>query len=622
MKNQKDYRPKGHERPGGPMGAGMMPVEKAKDFKGTLKRLIHFLSPYKFKIFAVFFMAILSTGFSIAAPKIMANITNSIFGTIMARFGGAANAPFDYTYIARIIFILIAVYLVSSLFNWGQGFIMAGVAQKTAYDLRRESDLKLSRLPLSYFDQTSRGDILSRITNDMDNISNTLQQSLTQIITAIVTIIGVLVMMLTISPLLTGISVVMIVISGAATMVIAKNSQKFFKEQWASTGRLNGHVEEIYTGHREVTLFNRQKAAMEVFEDENKNLYKSSFKAQFVSGIIMPSIHFINDINYVLICVVGGMRIISGKITLGDVTAFVAYSKQISQPITQTASILNTLQSTIASAERVFQLLDETEQEPDTNKPVVMENTKGLVEFKNVFFSYSEEKPLIEDLSLTARPGKTIAIVGPTGAGKTTLVNLIMRFYEIGAGQICIDGVDIRNMTRENLRSQIGMVLQDTWLFSGSIYDNIAYGVEGDVSEAAVLSAAKDAYVDHFVKTLSEGYGTVLNDDASNISQGQRQLITIARAFLSDPSILILDEATSSVDTRTEVLIQKAMERLMQGRTSFVIAHRLSTIRDADLILVMRDGAIVEQGNHEELLAAHGFYYELYNSQFSDSQSA
>ena len=621
MKNQKNYQPKGHERPGGPMGAGMMPVEKAKDFKGTLIRLIHFLSPYKFKILAVFLMAILSTVFSIAAPKIMANITDSIFNTVLARFGGAADAPFDYGYIGRIILILIAVYLVSSLFNWGQGRIMAGVAQKTAYDLRRESDLKLARLPLSYFDKSSRGDILSRITNDMDNISNTLQQSLTQVITAAVTIIGVLVMMLTISPLLTLLSVAMIAASGVATMFIAKTSQKSFKEQWASTGRLNGHVEEIYTGHREVTLFNRQNAAMDVFEAENKNLYKSSFKAQFVSGIIMPSIHFINDLNYVLICVVGGMRIISGQISLGDVTAFVAYSKQISQPITQTASILNTLQSTVASAERVFQLLDEQEQEPDKEDAACLEEPEGLVEFKNVSFSYSEDKPLIEDLSLTANPGKTVAIVGPTGAGKTTLVNLIMRFYEIAEGSISIDGVDIRDMTRENLRSHIGMVLQDTWLFSGSIYDNIAYGVD-EVSEQAVLSAARDAYVDHFVKTLSEGYDTVLNDDASNISQGQRQLITIARAFLSDPSILILDEATSSVDTRTEVLIQKAMERLMQGRTSFVIAHRLSTIRDADLILVMRDGAIVEQGNHEQLLAAQGFYYELYNSQFSEEESA
>jgi len=616
---------------GGPPGAGaMMPAEKAKNVKKTIKKLLEALRPQRKALILVFIMAICSTVFSIVAPKVLARVMDILIDGLKSKYMNPA-ATFDFTSIGKIVLQLALIYLVSAGFSWVTQYTMAGISQKTVYKLRQDVDKKLTRLPLKFFDQTSRGDILSRITNDMDNIAMTLQQSLTQLITSLTTILGILIMMLTISPLLTLISVITLPVAMGLTMVIAKFSQKNFSEQWASTGRLNGQIEEMYTGHNIVKLYNHQEDAKEDFRKENEKLYKSSFRAQFISGIVMPAMNFINNCNYVIICVLGGIRIINGTMSLGDVTAFISYSKQFTMPIAQTASILNTMQSTIASAERVFELLDEKEEIPDSKDAVPLLKSTGHIRFNNVSFRYSPDVELIEDMNLEVQPGQMVAIVGPTGAGKTTLVNLLMRFYEIGEGSIEVDGVDIRNMTRENLRSCFGMVLQDTWLFNGSIHDNIAYGATSKrtgsaednavVSTEDILAASKAAYVHHFVKTLPEGYDTVLTDEASNISQGQKQLLTIARAFLADPSILILDEATSSVDTRTEILIQKAMAKLMKGRTSFVIAHRLSTIRDADIILVMKHGHIVEQGTHTSLLEANGFYADLYNSQFKSGLS-
>ena len=624
--------PKPHRRGfGGPPGAGaMMPAEKAKNVKKTVKKLLEALRPQRKALILVFIMAICSTIFSIVAPKVLAKVMDILIDGLKSKFMNPA-ATFDFTSIGKIVLQLALIYVVSAGFSWVTQYTMAGISQKTVYKLRQDVDKKLTRLPLKFFDQTSRGDILSRITNDMDNIAMTLQQSLTQLITSLTTILGILIMMLTISPLLTLISVITLPIAMGLTMLIAKFSQKNFSEQWASTGRLNGQIEEMYTGHNIVKLYNHQEDAKEDFRKENEKLYKSSFRAQFISGIVMPAMNFINNCNYVIICVLGGIRIINGTMSLGDVTAFISYSKQFTMPIAQTASILNTMQSTIASAERVFELLDEKEEIPDSKDAVPLLKSTGHIRFNNVSFRYSPDVELIEDMNLEVQPGQMVAIVGPTGAGKTTLVNLLMRFYEIGEGSIEVDGVDIRNMTRENLRSCFGMVLQDTWLFNGSIHDNIAYGATSKrtgsaednavVSTEDILAASKAAYVHHFVKTLPEGYDTVLTDEASNISQGQKQLLTIARAFLADPSILILDEATSSVDTRTEILIQKAMAKLMKGRTSFVIAHRLSTIRDADIILVMKHGHIVEQGTHTSLLEANGFYADLYNSQFKSGLS-
>ena len=616
---------------GGPPGAGaMMPAEKAKNVKKTVKKLLEALRPQRKALILVFIMAICSTIFSIVAPKVLAKVMDILIDGLKSKFMNPA-ATFDFTSIGKIVLQLALIYVVSAGFSWVTQYTMAGISQKTVYKLRQDVDKKLTRLPLKFFDQTSRGDILSRITNDMDNIAMTLQQSLTQLITSLTTILGILIMMLTISPLLTLISVITLPIAMGLTMLIAKFSQKNFSEQWASTGRLNGQIEEMYTGHNIVKLYNHQEDAKEDFQKENEKLYKSSFRAQFISGIVMPAMNFINNCNYVIICVLGGIRIINGTMSLGDVTAFISYSKQFTMPIAQTASILNTMQSTIASAERVFELLDEKEEIPDSKDAVPLLKSTGHIRFDNVSFRYTPDVELIEEMNLEVQPGQMVAIVGPTGAGKTTLVNLLMRFYEIGAGSIEVDGIDIRNMTRENLRSCFGMVLQDTWLFNGSIRDNIAYGATSKrtgraednavVSTEDILAASKAAYVHHFVKTLPEGYDTVLTDEASNISQGQKQLLTIARAFLADPSILILDEATSSVDTRTEILIQKAMAKLMKGRTSFVIAHRLSTIRDADIILVMKHGRIVEQGTHTSLLEANGFYADLYNSQFKSGLS-
>jgi ATP-binding cassette subfamily B protein len=524
----------------------------------------------------------------------------------------------DFGAVGRTLLLLVGIYLVSALFAWGQQFIMAGVAQRTMFRLRRSVDEKLSRLPLRYFDDHARGDVLSRMTNDIDNISTTLQQNLTQIITAVLTIVGVLIMMLTISPLLAGISVLCVPLSFVLTIIIAKRSQKQFTAQWQCTGDLNGHVEEMFTGHNVVKVFGRQDEAIATFDQHNQKLYQASFKAQFISGIILPVMNFVSNLNYVSIAVVGGLRVANGQISLGDVQAFIQYARQFTMPITQTASIMNVLQSTAASAERVFELLDEAEEEPEAAVPTVLAHTQGHIALEDVAFRYVADTPLIEDLNLDVRPGQTVAIVGPTGAGKTTLVNLLLRFYEIDHGRIAVDGVDTRTMTRSSLRRLFGMVLQDAWLFTGTIHDNIAYGREG-ASDDEILAAARAARVDHFVRTLPEGYQTVLDDDATAVSQGEKQLLTIARAFLADPDVLILDEATSSVDTRTEVLIQEAMAELMKDRTSFVIAHRLSTIRGADTILVMDHGRLIEQGTHDELLARRGFYYDLYTSQFVEA---
>ncbi|MED1471201.1 ABC transporter ATP-binding protein [Bacillus salipaludis] len=610
------------QRQGGPDGGGfgfrggMMPVQKAKNFKGTLKRLISYLKPHKFQLLAVLITAIISTIFSIVSPKIMGKATTRLFEGLMMKLRGVPGAKIDFDYIGNIILLLIGLYILSAIFAYIQQYIMAGVAQKTVYHLRKEVEEKLNRLPLKYFDARTHGEILSRAINDVDNISTTLQQSLTQLITSVVTIIGIIVMMLTISPLMTLIVVVTLPLSFAATAGIAKKSQKFFKGQQKALGELNGHVEEMYTGHKVVKVFGREKKSIEKFDEINETLYQTGWKAQFVSGMIMPLMSFVSNIGYVLVSVAGGILVTKRAIEIGDIQAFIQYARQFSQPITQTAMIANVIQSTIASAERVFEILDELEEVPEAVDAKMIASPKGEVVFDHVSFGYNENEPLIEDMNIEVKQGQRVAIVGPTGAGKTTLINLLMRFYEIQNGQILIDGIDIRDLKREHLRSMFGMVLQDTWLFNSTIRDNIGYGKEG-VGEDEIIAASEAAFADHFIRTLPEGYDTILNEEASNISQGQKQLLTIARAILADPAILILDEATSSVDTRTEVQIQKAMDRLMNGRTSFIIAHRLSTIRDADLILVMNHGRVIEKGNHAELLEKGGFYAELYNSQFA-----
>lgn len=600
----------------GPRGGVGAPVQKAKDFKGTLKRLIRYLKPYRTRLLMVFIAAILSTIFTIVAPKILGKATTKIFEGISLKLAGVPGAGIDFDYIFKIIIVLIVLYVFSSLFSFIQQFIMASVAQKTVYTLREESEAKISRLPLKYFDGTTTGETLSRVVNDVDNISTTLQQSLTQLITSIVTIIGVIIMMLTISPVMTLILLCTLPLSGIIAVLVAKKSQGFFGGQQKSLGDLSGHVEEMYNGHEVVKAFGHEAKAEEEFREINEKLYESSWKAQFISGVIMPLMNFVNNVGYVLISVVGGIFVTKAYITVGDIQAFIQYARQFSQPITQTANIANIIQSTIASAERVFELLDEDEEVPELENPRVIQYPKGHVSFEHVDFGYRANHLLIKDMNIEVKPGQTIAIVGPTGAGKTTLINLLMRFYEINGGCIKIDGVDITQMTRSDLHGMFGMVLQDTWLFNGTIQDNIGYGREGATKEE-IIQAAKAAHADHFIRTLPKGYETELNEEGTNISQGQKQLLTIARAILANPSILILDEATSSVDTRTEIFIQRAMETLMEGRTSFVIAHRLSTIKDADLILVMNKGTVIEQGNHEQLLEKGGFYADLYNSQFS-----
>lgn len=617
---------------GGPMGSfAGGPAAKAKDFKRTLKRLLDYLKPQRTNFIIVFIFAIISTIFNIAGPKISGKAVTRLVEGLIAKFtvisqnaalikaGRPGNIPvpgIDFKYIGNILMLLLVLYLISAFFGFLQQYIMAGVAQKTVYNLRREVEAKISRLPLKYFDSKTHGEILSIVTNDVDNISTTLQQSLTQLITSIVTIIGIIIMMLTISPLLTLVVVLTLPLYIFITAFIAKFSQKYFAAQQREIGTLNGHVEEMYTGHKIVKVFGHEKDSIKEFENINARLYKAGWKAQFISGIIMPMMRFVSNIGYVIVCVVGGYLATLGKISIGDIQAFIQYSNQFTQPIVQTANIANIIQSTVASAERVFNLLDEEEEVQDAINAKVIEDPRGNVKFNHVDFSYNHELPLIEDMNLDVKKGHTIAIVGPTGAGKTTLVNLLMRFYEINNGSITIDGINIIDIKRNGLHNLFGIVLQDTWLFNGSIKDNIGYGKEG-ATEEEIVKAAKAAHAHHFIKTLPEGYETILNEEASNISQGQKQLLTIARAILANPTIMILDEATSSVDSRTEVYIQKAMTELMKNRTSFVIAHRLSTIKDAELILVMNKGTIIEMGNHSELLDKKGFYAELYNSQFT-----
>ncbi len=640
--------------PGGPGGPGhrgpmgmSLAAEKPKDLSGALKRLGARLRPERSTIVAVLLLGAVSVAFMIVGPRVLGAATNVLFeGIVNERLpAGITKAQaldglraqgqdqvaemlsgmkldpgqgVDLERLGMLVLLAAGVYVASALFSWGQQYLMAGIAQRTMYRLRLEVDLKLARLPLSYFDGHPRGDILSRITNDIDNISQTLQQSFTQIVSAVLTIIGVLVMMFWISPLLAAISLLVVPLAVVVTALIAKRSQKQFAAQWKQTGDLNGHIEEVFTGHELVKVFGRQQEVIDTFDERNHGLYRASFKAQFITGTIQPVMMMLTNLNYVAIAVIGGLRVAQGALSLGDVQAFIQYSRQFTQPIAQTASIMNVLQSTAASAERVFELLDEAEEEADDADATVLRHTRGHIVFDDVSFRYLAEQPLIEGFSLEVLPGQTVAIVGPTGAGKTTLVNLLLRFYEIDAGRILIDGVDTRRMTRNGLRRLFGMVLQDTWLFNGTIRENIAYGRE-DATAAEVCAAARAARVEHFVHTLPDGYDTVLDDDATNVSAGEKQLLTIARAFLAEPDVLILDEATSSVDTRTEVLIQEAMARLMRDRTSFVIAHRLSTIRNADTILVLDQGHVVEQGSHDELLAARGFYHDMYASQFEEA---
>jgi ATP-binding cassette subfamily B protein len=627
------------------MGMGMPPA-KPRDFRGSFRRLVGTLRPDRPLIAGVVVLAIVSVAFTVVGPKILGNATNTIFegaisrnlpagvtqdeiiaglresgqnqlADMLATMHLTPGVGIDFGALGGVVALLIGLYVVSSVFSWMQGFVMAGVTQRTVLRLRSDVDRKLGRLPLSYFDGHPRGDLLSRVTNDIDNIGQSLQQSLTQLITSLLTIVGVLILMLTISPLLAVVSLLAVPASLVVTILIIRRSQNLFVAQWASTGALNGHVEEMHTGHSIVKAFGRQREAVATFNAENDRLYHASYRAQFISGIIQPAMNFISNLNYVAIAVIGGLRVAAGQMTLGDVVAFIQYSRQFTFPIIQTASIVNVLQSAIASAERVFELLDEAEEVPDPVRPAVLGEAAGAVAFEGVSFRYLPDRPLIDDLDLAVEAGQTVAIVGPTGAGKTTLVNLLMRFYELDAGRITIDGIDTRELTRDDLRREFGMVLQDTWLFHGTIRENIAYG-RLEATEEEILAAAEAAHVDHFVRTLPDGYETVIDDDATNVSAGEKQLLTIARAFLADPPILILDEATSSVDTRTEVLIQRAMRRLMHGRTTFVIAHRLSTIRDANTILVMEHGAIVEQGSHAELLDRRGAYFDLYQSQFTE----
>jgi ATP-binding cassette subfamily B protein len=667
MENQKDNKPR---RPaGGPMGGPMMgavPAEKAKDFKGTLKNLTRYLRPYWARIILVLVFAIASTIFAIASPKILGQATNQIvddyinikaYESVTASLPPGVKLPdgttgadlikkmppqavekipadkldkikdldltkrptFHFDKIKDIILLLIGLYLLSAIFSYIQGWIMSLVTQKVTYQFRKDISGKINRLPLSYFDKRTYGEILSRVTNDVDTVSQTLNQSLSQIVTSVIMIIGIIGMMLSISWLLTLVTIMILPISFVLLAVIMKHSQKQFVAQQAGLGELNGHIEEMYGGHLVMRVFNGEAASVKKFNKINSELYHSAWKSQFLSGLMFPIMTFVGNLGYVCVAVVGGWLAFNGRIQIGDIQAFIQYVQQFNQPIAQTANIANVMQSTVAAAERVFEFLAEEEQPQDSKDPISLPEVKGRVEFENVVFGYNPDKKIIKNLSAKIEPGHRIAIVGPTGAGKTTLVNLLMRFYDVNSGSIKIDGVDIKDMKRSDVRKLFGMVLQDTWLFNGTIHDNITYG-NPEAAAEDIIRTAQDAHVDHFVKSLPNGYNMELNEEANNISQGEKQLLTIARAMLAKTPMLILDEATSSVDTRTEVLIQKAMDNLMKGKTSFVIAHRLSTIRDADLILVMKDGNVVEQGTHHELLAQKGFYASLYNSQFATAK--
>jgi len=609
----------------------MAPGEKAKDFKGAMKKLVSYLSRYKFRILIVLIFAIASTIFSIIGPKILGRATNILTDGIMSKITGT-GAGIDFAGIGKIILLLIGLYLLSSLFSYIQGWIMSGVSMKVTYNLRNDIAKKINRLPLSYYDKTTHGEVLSRVTNDVDTLAHSLNQSLTQIITSTTTFIGILVMMFSINWFMTLISLFVIPLSAINVLFIVKRSQKYFVSQQEYLGHINGHIEEVYGGHTVMKAFNGEKAAIEQFTALNNKLFDSAWKSQFLSGLMMPIMNFISNLGYVAVCMLGGWLVLKGRLKIGGIQAFLQYVRQLTQPIGQIANISNILQSTAAAAERVFEFLAEDEQTPDN--PLVHINTddsipdtdtlvhiKGSVQFAHVNFGYTPEKTIIHDFSANISPGQKVAIVGPTGAGKTTIVKLLMRFYDVNSGAILVDGYNIKDFSRQELRSLFGMVLQDTWLFNGTIRDNIRYG-KLDATDEEVVAAAKAAQADHFIRTLPDGYNMVINEEADNISQGQKQLLTIARAILADPKILILDEATSSVDTRTELLIQKAMDNLMKGRTSFIIAHRLSTIRNADLILCMDHGDIVEQGTHEELMAKNGFYARLYNSQFENPASA
>lgn len=601
----------------GPHGpGGGPPMEKAKDFKGTIRKLLSYVKPFKTAIIAVMIFAVGSTIFNIAGPKVLSGATTEIFNGLVSKVSGGSGVDFDK--IAQILLTVMGMYVLSGSFGFIQGWLMTGVSQKMTYRMRKDISEKIHRIPMKYYESNTHGEVLSRVTNDVDTLGMSLNQSITQLITSVTTIIGVLVMMLSISPLMTLIALLILPISTVLVMLVVKKSQKYFKQQQEYLGHVNGQVEEVYGGHLVIKAFNREEKSLEEFERDNRVLYKSAMLSQFLSGMMQPIMQFVGNLGYVGVAVVGAWLAVKGTISVGDIQAFIQYVRQFTQPITQIAQVSNMLQSMAAAAERVFEFLEESEEENNAENPIAPEKIEGSVEFEHVKFGYDPNKIIINDFSASVEKGQTVAIVGPTGAGKTTMVKLLMRFYDVNSGSIKVDGYDVREFERSSLREAFGMVLQDTWLFNGTIMENIRYG-RLDATDEEVIAAAKAAHVDRFIRTLPDGYQTELNEESGNVSQGQKQLLTIARAILADNKILILDEATSSVDTRTEIRIQKAMNNLMKGRTSFVIAHRLSTIRDADLILVMKDGDITEQGTHDSLIEKNGFYAALYNSQFAEA---